>query len=720
MSKQPLKPDPQSQVQAEGAGRWLAGLWRRVQDFSGMTGEATYLWPRWLVLRAVGVVFIFMFAGIVDEGRALLGPHGLVPLDGYFGQIKDTLHGPLENIFLAPTLFWFNTSATMITALAWLGIAAAVALVLNLWPRMALFVCWLVFLSFVTTWGEFSPTQIDNMMLETALLCIPFAPPGFRPGLGARFPPRPIAVLAMRWLLFRGMFESGVVKLISDDPLWRNFTAMDIMYETSPAPTIFGYWAFQLPHAYHFFEVALTFAAELLAPLQALLGGRRGRWWALFWWTALQGGIELTANFGWINLGALGLGLLLLDDQMVYALFDKLGRKSTGAWLAERAGAEPSSAPGPWRLYGLRIALGLHFGVTLYYFAKVCRVPVENFPAMMTTPVKLLSGLQSANRYYLFEHLHPEHKQIDFEGSNDGGKTWRTYETRHLPQREDQFPAFIAPWFPRFENTIFFESSRSGTTSVVSVVATHLLRRNPEVIARFRRDPFPDRPPTVMRMRRYRLFLTDAETHRRTGHYWRKELVGDYLPPFYLTAQGEVAQFSLADVEAAMAAGNYGAAMAVLERQYELGNLEAGLRLADMYARGQGVVAQPAKVFALTTEVAERGELRGLHGLGLCYEFGVGVTVDYAKAAALYRRAAAGGYLRSMFSLGALSAQARLGPKDDIEGLAWLLTALHRATSEDAAARLIREQQPALAQRLMARMSAEDVAQAKARAALRR
>jgi len=52
---------------------------------------------------------------------------------------------------------------------------------------------------------------------------------------------------------------------------------MDVMYETSPSPTILGYWAHQLPHAYHVFEIAFTFAAELVAPLLAVFAGRRGR-----------------------------------------------------------------------------------------------------------------------------------------------------------------------------------------------------------------------------------------------------------------------------------------------------------------------------------------------------------------------------------------------------------------------------------------------------------
>ena len=254
----------------------IAGVWQHPVEFATGGGSATNLWPRWLVLRAVGLVYVFVFAGIVAEGPSILGPTGLAPAASLFQGLAST--PAIEAFFRVPTLFWLNPSAAMITALAWVGVVAAVALVLNLWPRLALSVCWLTFVSFVSAWGEFTPAQLDSLMLETALLCIPFAPAGMRPGLGAHSPPRPITIFMMRWLLFRVMFGSGVVKIISDDPHWRNLTAMDLMYETSPSPTALGYWVHQLPHGYHVFEIGFTFAAEIAAPLLAMFGGRRGRW----------------------------------------------------------------------------------------------------------------------------------------------------------------------------------------------------------------------------------------------------------------------------------------------------------------------------------------------------------------------------------------------------------------------------------------------------------
>ena len=329
--------------------RPLGVAWRGIQDFFGYGTDGSYLWPRWLVLRAVGLVYVIIFAGIIGEGSALVGPQGIAPMAGLIAQLRESHDSLLVAVIKAPTLFWLNASPAMVTAVQWLGLASAVALVLNLWPRLALFVCWLSLLSFARGWIVFSEPQVDWLMLEVALLCIPFAPAGLRPGLGEKSPPWPIAVLMVRWLLFRVMFESGLAKLLSGDAHWRDFTALDILYETAPCPTFFGYIDHQLPHLWHVGEWIVTFAAEIAAPLAAVFLGRRGRWFAFWAWLALQAGIQATCNFGWLNTASIGLGLLLFDDQMLAgaARRQRLARFAT--FIAARAPPQVRPPPPPPR-----------------------------------------------------------------------------------------------------------------------------------------------------------------------------------------------------------------------------------------------------------------------------------------------------------------------------------------------------------------------------------
>ncbi len=695
---------------------WPARVWQNAKEFSGATGDASLLWPRWFMLRGVGLIFVCAFLGIVVEGQALAGPNGISPVALYLKHLRSVVPGFFSGFVNAPSLFWLDAGAGTITAVAWLGFASAVALVFNFWPRLTLFVCWACFLSFVATWAEFTPSQQDALLLEAALLSIAFAPRGIRPGLGASHPPRPLAVFMMRWLLLRVMLLSGLVKVFSDGPAWRNLTAMDVMYETSPSPTVAGYWIHQMPHAYHVFELGFTYAAELLAPLLALFGGRRGRWLAFGLWTMLQAGIQLTANFGWLNTAAFGLGLLLLDDEMLASAARGLRWTTLRDFFATRAAPRAPGTISLGRLHGLRVALGLHFALTLYYFADACGGPFENPPA----PVRLFEAFRSANGYQLYAHFEQAHFQIDLEGSNDGGRTWRTYPLRHLPQMPEHRPEFIAPYFARFDSTLHAASLHGPKPSIVAPTAAQLLALNPRVLALFERDPFTDRPPTVIRMRRYRYTFTDPATLDRTGRYWTKEFAGDYQPAMFIDEKGNIAQFDLGPADAALRAGNHGAAYAEYERQYRLGNLEAGFRLADMISRGLSVPVQPERVFALYSDLAGGGEVKGMHNLAICYEHGIGVAPDMAKASEFYRRAADLGHFASLHALGRLAAEDRLTPRHDALGLAALAIAAVRAADDEAALAFVRANQPTLVAKLKARMSASELAEAKALAAARR
>ncbi|MSU23142.1 MAG: hypothetical protein EXS32_04880 [Opitutus sp.] len=608
----------------------LRTAWRQLKDFSALGGDATYLWPRWLFLRAVGLVFVVIFAGIIDVGPVLVGPHGLTPLAGFFEGLTKVHPNAIEAFLRAPSLFWISHGAGMIAAVAWVGLAAAVALVLNQWPRMALFGCWLCLLSFVTTWRGFSGTQLDQFMLEAALLSLPFAPAGIRPGHGAASPPRPIAVFMMRWLLFRVMFESGVVKIFAGDPHWLNLTAMDVLYETSPFPTILGYWDHQLPHAYHVVEIALTFAAELVAPLLAVFGGRRGRWIALGLWVVFQAGIQLTNNFGWLNTGSIALGLLLLDDQMLASAITKFRWPQRPGILQSPAVAHLVPPVPAWSLYGLRAALGLHFSLTLYFFWTICGMPADGFPSAILRPLNsLFADFHSANPYTLYAGLLPARRAVEFEGSNDGGLTWRTYDFRYQPQRVDRISPFIAPWYPRFEATLQVEANRHVPSPLFGLVAAHLLQRDPAVIGQFERDPFPDRPPTMLRTPVYQLTFTSRATHRTTGRYWHKEPGGYHQPLMAVNERGEI-------TEAASPVDE-------LRIMAEHGNDRAQNDLGQMYVDGDGVPKDGAVAAKWLRRSAEQGNVVAQTNLGLLHANGAGIPHDEIEALAWFNLAAAAG-----------------------------------------------------------------------------
>jgi lipase maturation factor 1 len=57
-----------------------------------------------------------------------------------------------------------------------------------------------------------------------------------------------------------------------------------------------------------------------------------------------------------------------------------------------------------------------------------------------------------------------------------------------------------------------------------------LLQGSPEVLKLMPRNPFPNAPPNYLRAMLYLYhFTTPAERHR-TGKWWKRELMGEYVP----------------------------------------------------------------------------------------------------------------------------------------------------------------------------------------------
>ena len=71
-------------------------------------------------------------------------------------------------------------------ALCWIGLIASLLLVVNVWPRAMLLVCFFCFLSFVSAAQDFSGYQSDGMLLEAGFLSLFLAPSGFLPRPGTR------------------------------------------------------------------------------------------------------------------------------------------------------------------------------------------------------------------------------------------------------------------------------------------------------------------------------------------------------------------------------------------------------------------------------------------------------------------------------------------------------------------------------------------------------
>lgn len=66
-----------------------------------------------------------------------------------------------------------------------------------------------------------------------------------------------------------------------------------------------------------------------------------------------------------------------------------------------------------------------------------------------------------------------------------------------------------------------------------------LLKNEDKVTRLLERNPFPDIPPRYIRATFYRYRFTSAKERRQTGAWWKRQELGEYLPPVSLPQSRE-------------------------------------------------------------------------------------------------------------------------------------------------------------------------------------
>jgi len=494
--------------------------------FDSRHGARNYLAARWIFLRALGLIYVSAFLALLFQARGLIGTRGILPAAEYLEQLRQ--FGALR-FWYAPTLLWLSGSNHMLMALCWLGLLASLLATANLWPRATLAVCFLCFLSFVAAAQDFSGYQSDGMLLEAGFLALFLAPKGLLPGWGAKSPPLRAAIFLLLWEWFRIYFQSGVVKLQSGDPTWRNLTAMYEYYQNGPLPTWIGWYLQHLPHWFHIGTAGLTLFMELVLVWMAFLP-RRFRIACFFIVTAWQIGVIATANYAFLNYLVLALAFLLLDDRF-------LARFIPAHWRTTPT-AEPETDEEHPPTTGIcthgRAAATAVTAVLLTWIFYTTTVPLirmfwssEPFPQQ---PIAALEPLRIANQYGLFAVMTPHRYEIEFQGSNDG-QSWTAYSFRYKPQDLHERPRIYAPYQPRFDWNLWFASlGQWQQNAIVPMTEERLLENDRDVLELFADNPFPNAPPKYLRAVLWQYWFSTPEEKRSQHVWWRRTYLGTYAP----------------------------------------------------------------------------------------------------------------------------------------------------------------------------------------------
>ncbi len=485
---------------------------------------------QWLYLRGLGLIFCLAFASLLPQLPGLVGPEGLEPASALLEWARAELGA--ERYLQLPTLLWLlGAGKAGLQAVCLTGLVCGALLVANVAPRWALVGAWACYLSLVVSGGSFLSFQWDVLLLEAALVSLPLTPGHLRPP-GSVAEPSPGAILLVRLLLVRLMLMSGVVKLASGDPTWRDLTALGFHYWTQPLPNVLAYFVDLLPAALHRASVALMLGLELVAPL-LLFGPRLLRRAAALALAALQLGILTTGNYGFFNLLTLVLCIVALDDGLLarWRIFQRL---------------TPAAESPPHRSRARTVALA-SFGLVYAVLAlsldlrRVVSVPL---PGPVSWALRELAGFRSINSYGLFAVMTTERREILIEGSADG-QTWREYLLKWRPGLVEEAPRFVAPHQPRLDWQMWFAAlSRCENNPWLLRLQEQLLKGSPLARGFFREDPFPESPPRYVRTRLFDYRFADFTELRASGHWWTRRELGPYCPPLTLS-QGQLMRAAL-------------------------------------------------------------------------------------------------------------------------------------------------------------------------------
>ncbi|HKU37802.1 MAG TPA: lipase maturation factor family protein [Polyangiales bacterium] len=461
-----------------------------------------------LFVRGLGVVFAIAFASLLVQVVGLFGTHGISPLADHLALARERLGADAALHF--PSWLWLcGAGDAALRGACLAGIACSLLVAAGRVPRSALFGAWSLYLSFCSLGQPFLSYQWDLLLLETGLVGMFVATPGSRLGLWLA-----------RALCFKLMLLSGIVKLRSGDPTWRDLSAMSYHFWTQPLPAWPAVFAAALPA---WTQAALTFATlaiELVAPL-ASFGPRRARLIAAALLAALQLGIAATGTYGFFNLLSLLLCLALLDDAALPARL--------------RALLEPPRAAPPV-VHLARVRLGLHVALASFVLAASAAIALDRVgrvPEVVEVVLAKIAPLRSINSYGLFAVMTTDRREIALEGSADGVH-WKRYEFSWKPGALDRRPRFATPHMPRLDWQMWFAAlGRCERQGWLHAFLQRVLEGRPEVLELLALNPFPDRPPRYVRtpQARYR-FAALADVWR--GTWWRSEPLEDYCPELEL------------------------------------------------------------------------------------------------------------------------------------------------------------------------------------------
>ena len=465
-----------------------------------------YWLARQILQRGVAVIYLIAFIAAARQFRALIGEHGMLPVPRFVARVS---------FRTAPSIFHLHYSDRFFSVVCWFGAALSAAIVggvtdlAPLWAAMVMWsVVWALYLSIVNVGQRWYGFGWESVLLEAGFLAIL---------LGNNDTTPPVLVLwLVRWLLFRVEFGAGLIKL-RGDPCWRDLTCLYYHHETQPMPGPLSWFFHHLPKPLHRVEVVGNHFAQLVVPF-ALFAPQPVASMAAAIVIVTQLWLVLSGNFAWLNWITIILAFGVIDHPSFASVLPV---------------PNPPALPSPPLWFVGVVIVFAALSVFLSYW------PVRNLVSSHQRMNAAFNPFHLINTYGAFGSIGRIRFEVVIEGTDQPEITdqtvWKEYGFKGKPGDPHRLPRQWAPYHLRLDWLMWFAALTPLYARYwLGPFVIRLLQNDPPTLRLLRHNPFPDSPPRYVRARLYEYRFTTWRELRRERLWWRRTLVGEYLPPVAL------------------------------------------------------------------------------------------------------------------------------------------------------------------------------------------
>ncbi len=460
-----------------------------------------YFWARLFFERSLAIIYALGFIVALKQFPALLGEKGLLPAPAFIRRTNNKIY---------PSLFHFYYSDNFLKAVCWIGLILSLGLMLGLslylhpLIHMLIWLCLYYFYLSITNIGQiFYGFGWESMLCEAGFFMAFMGPEWMKPSW--------IPILILRWMLFRTEMGAGLIKL-RGDKCWKDLTALFFHHETQPMPNPLSRFFHFLPKIFlkagvffsHFVQVIVPIGLFFPQPIAGMAG-------VLIIFHQLL--LIMAGNYAWLNWLTVVLAFLTIPGPY------------PGIYLEERP-----------------------FWFEMILYALAVWTVFLSYRPLLNLFSKRQKMNYSWNRYHLvgaygaFGSVTKKRYELIVEGRIGSG-AWLEYEFKAKPGKLNQRPPQMAPYHLRLDWLMWFlpfsvmvEEEKKQIYVLQQEewflrFLQKLLENNKSLIKLIQHNPFPASPPDEIRVSYYLYHFTSSSEFKNSGNYWKRTLIGEYLPP---------------------------------------------------------------------------------------------------------------------------------------------------------------------------------------------